>query len=364
MVATRERQEQAVRRPVRPALIDCDHHNELDSDADLHPYLPKRWLDHVKTYGMRGAAGGFYPRFMPHREDARPPSGRKSGSEARYTIEHFMDPQNVAYAILLPLSGVGGQLNLELGSVLATAVNDWQVAEWLDVDKRFRASISIAFEDPPAAVAEIERRSSDKRFVQVQFSGRPHEPMGRRKYWPIYEACAKHGLHVVSHAFGSYGQPITGAGWPSFYLEEHVGPSQSMEANVVSMVFEGVFEHFPTLKVISAENGFGWMPTLMSRMDTAWQLLGGEVPHLKRPPSEYVREHIYPCTQPMEEPHSPRQFHEMIEQYGEMVDHILFASDYPHWDADEPDTAFPVSIAPALQQKIYFDNAAKLYGLE
>jgi predicted TIM-barrel fold metal-dependent hydrolase len=363
MVATRERTESPQKRPVRPALIDCDHHNELDSDADLHPYLPKRWLDHVKTYGMRGAAGGFYPRFMPHREDARPPSGRKSGSEARYTVEHFIEPQNVAYAICLPLSGVGGQLNLELGAVLATAVNDWQVAEWLDVDSRFRASISVAFEDPASAVSEIERRANDKRFVQVQFSGRPHEPMGRRKYWPIYEACAKHGLHVVSHAFGSYGQPITGAGWPSFYLEEHVGPSQSMEANIVSMVFEGVFEHFPTLKVISAENGFGWMPTLMARMDTAWQLLGSEVPHLKRPPSEYVREHVYACTQPMEEPHSPRQFFELLEQYGEMVDHILFASDYPHWDADEPDTAFPVSVPPALQQKIYFDNAAKLYGL-
>jgi predicted TIM-barrel fold metal-dependent hydrolase len=363
MVATRERAEQTARRPVRPALIDCDHHNELDSDADLHPYLPKRWLDHVKTYGMRSPAGGFYPRFMPHREDARPPSGRKSGSEARYTIEHFIEPENVAYAILVPLSGVGGQQNLALGAALATAVNDWQVAEWLDVDSRFRASMSIAFEDPPAAVAEIERRASDKRFVQVQFSGRPHEPMGRRKYWPIYEACAKHGLHVVSHAFGSYGQPITGSGWPSFYLEEHVGPSQAMQANIVSMVFEGVFETFPTLKMISAENGFAWMPSLLARMDTAWKLLGGEVPHLKRPPSEYAREHVYACTQPMEEPHKPRQFFELIEQYGEMVDHIVFASDYPHWDADEPDTAFPVSVPMELQQKIYFDNAAKLYGL-
>jgi predicted TIM-barrel fold metal-dependent hydrolase len=101
----------------------------------------------------------------------------------------------------------------------------------------------------------------------------------------------------------------------------------------------------------------------MARMDAAWKLLGGEVPHVKRPPSQYVRDHVYPCTQPMEEPHTPRQFFELLEQYGEMVDHILFASDYPHWDADEPDTAFPVTIPPALQQKIYFDNAAKLYGL-
>jgi len=51
--------------------------------------------------------------------------------------------------------------------------------------------------------------------------------MGRRKYWPIYEAAEKHGLKIMSHAFGSYGNPITGAGWPSFYLEDHVGPAQA-----------------------------------------------------------------------------------------------------------------------------------------
>jgi len=363
MVATLPEKVEATSRRTRPALIDCDHHNELDSDADIYPYLPQRWLEHVKTYGLRGAAGGYYPRFMPHREDARPPSGRKSGSEARFSVKHFLDPENVAYAILIPLNGAGGQLNLELSAVWATAVNEWQVAEWLDVDPRFRASIVIPYEDPPAAVAEIERRASDKRFVQVQFGGRPHEPMGRRKYWPIYEACAKHGLHVMSHAFGSYGQPITGAGWPSYYVEEHVGPSQAMQANVVSMVMEGVFEHFP-IKAISVENGFAWLSSLCWRMDAAWRQLKSEVPHLKHEPSYYVRNHVYASTQPMEEPHRPEYFHQMLDHFGDLVDHILFASDYPHWDYDDPDAAFPVNLPSELQRKIYFDNAAALYGLK
>jgi predicted TIM-barrel fold metal-dependent hydrolase len=364
MVATAPNRQETSGRPTRPALIDCDHHNELDSDADLYPYLSSRWLEHVKTYGLRGAAGGFYPRFMPHREDARPPSGRKSGTDARFTVRHFMDPENVAHAILIPLNPSNGQLNLDLSAALATAVNEWQVAEWLDVDPRFRASIAVSTEDPARAVEEIERRAADKRFVQVQFSGRPHEPMGRRKYWPIYEACVEHGLQVMSHAFGSYGQPITGTGWPSFYVDDHVGPSQAMQANITSMVVEGVFEEFPTLNLVSAENGFGWLPSLCWRLDSTWHLLKAEVPHLKRLPSEYVREHVYVCTQPMEEPHRPRQFTQLLEHFGPMVDRIVFATDYPHWDADDPDEAFPVAIPPELQQKIYFDNAAGLYGLK
>src|ERR671938_1544006 len=339
MVMTQPRPE--VRARTRPALIDGDFHNELDSIKDLYPYLARRWQEHLESYGTRGPQGGYYPRFMDHREDARPPSGRVSGSEVGWSARDYLDPYNVAHAICIPLTPAGRQSNLDLDAALATAVNDWQIADWLDPEPRLRASLVVSFENPPAAVAEIERVAHDKRFVQVQFTGRPQEPMGRRKYWPIYAACADYGLHVMSHAFGSYGNPITGTGWASFYLEDHVGPAQAMQANIISMVAEGVFEQFPTLKLVSVENGFGWIPSLLCRLESAWSLLRSEIPHVKRPPSEYVREHVYLTTQPVEEPHKPEYFSQMLEQYGDMTSHILFASDYPHWDSDNPDMALP-----------------------
>src|SRR6266542_2549963 len=147
----------------RPALIDCDLHNELHGNEQaLVPYLPKRWQEHVATFGARARAGGFYPRFMDHRRDAVPPSGRRAGSDVTFTRSHYLDPYNAAHGILIPLSPVGGQQNLELSAALATACNDWQVAEWLDPEPRLRASMVISFENPPAAVAEIERRAGDK----------------------------------------------------------------------------------------------------------------------------------------------------------------------------------------------------------
>ena len=350
-------------RRVRPALIDCDFHNELDSIKDLYPYLSQRWRDHIETFGLQGPTGGYFPRFMDHREDARPPSGRRSGSEVAFSRSDFLDPYNVAHAMLIPLTSAPRMSNLELGAALATAVNDWQVAEWLDPEPRLRASIAVAPEDPLAAAAEVERRGRDKRFVQVFMPGRTHEPLGRKKYWPIYEAAAKHGLHIMSHAFGSYGYPITGAGQASFYVEEHVGPAQAAQANIISLVAEGVFEQFPTLKLVSVENGFGWVPSLMWRMDAAWSLLKSEVPNLKRLPSEYIREHVYLTTQPVEEPHRPEQFLQLLEHFGDMVSHILFASDYPHWDSDDPDFALPTLIPDDVIQMIHFDNAKKLYNL-
>ncbi|HEY3080250.1 MAG TPA: amidohydrolase family protein [Chloroflexota bacterium] len=360
MVLTQTREKTTGR--TKTAIIDCDVHNELDSEKDLYPYLPSRWLEHVKSYGTRGFSGATYPRFVNRLVGTEPPSGRAAGSDCSYTGVHLLDTWNIHYAILNPLTAAGRQLIPELDAALAAAVNDWQVAEWLDPEPRLRASIILPFEHADLAVAEIERRAGDGRFVQVQFSGRPREPMGRRKYWPIYEACEKHGLAVMSHAFGSGGQPITGCGWPSFYIEDHVGPAQAMQANIISLVVEGVFEAFPGLNVVSVENGFGWAAAMMWRLDATWQVHRGEVPHLKRAPSEYVREHCYWSTQPMEEPHQSRGFLEMLEQLG-LDDNLMFASDYPHWDWDSPEGAFPIRLPDELRDKIYYQNARRLYRL-
>src|SRR5436190_7864351 len=146
MVLTMERT--TTSRRTRPALIDCDFHNELDSIKDLYPYLAQRWRDHIETFGLQRPTGGYFPRFMDHREDARPPSGRRPGSEVAFSRSDFLDPYNVAYATLIPLTPAGGQMNPELDAALATAVNDWQVAEWLDPEPRLRASMVVSIEYP------------------------------------------------------------------------------------------------------------------------------------------------------------------------------------------------------------------------
>ena len=349
--------------PARPAIIDCDLHNEIDSLEDLYPYLAQRWREHLDTFGLRTPNGGYYARFMGPREDARPPSGRRPGSELDFTRRHFLDPYRVAYAVLNPVTPACIALDLELATALARATNDWQVAEWLDRDPRLRASIMLAVEDPVAAAAEVRRRARDRRFVQVLFQGRHQEPMGRRRYWPIYEACAEEGLHVATHAFGAYGQPITGAGHASYYLEDHISPAQAVQANVTSLVMEGVFDRFG-IKLISIESAFAWVPPLLWRLDAAWKLLRAEVPHVTRLPSETIAEHLYLSTQPIEEPPRAADFQRLLGQFGPLADHLLLASDYPHWDSDNPDVVLPYSLSEELKAGIRYHNARALYGLE
>ena len=64
------------------------------------------------------------------------------------------------------------------------------------------------------------------------------------------------------------------------------------------------------------------------------------MPHLKRPPSEYLREHFWFTTQPIEEPEDPDHLVEMFDWIG--WDRMLFSTDYPHWDFDDPRFAHQV----------------------
>jgi uncharacterized protein len=361
MATTLAREE--TRGRTRQAVIDCDIHNAPASDEALRKYLPAQWRDYHARFGVPGYPASTYPRQNPNaaRIDAWPPSGQPPGSDLPFLREQLLDAWGIEYGILNCLVPAGSR-NLEYAAAVASAINDWQVAEWLDPEPRLRGSMVLPYEDGELAAAEIDRCAADRRFAQALLLVRGAEPLGRRRYWKIYEAAARHDLPIGIHFGGTAGQPITGAGWPSFYIEDHAGMAQSFQAQVASLVCEGVFERFPTLKFVLIEGGFGWLPPLMWRLDRAWRQLRDETPHLRRPPSEYIREHFWITTQPIEEPTRPEQFRQLLEQLA-MPDRLLFATDYPHWDFDAPDQALPVKLPPDQERAIMAENARALYRL-
>ena len=359
--------EEHVRTRAKTATVDADIHNAVPSNAALLPYLPDSWRGYGERFGLRSyRIGSSYPRVSPAaaRSDAWPPNGRPPGSDLPFLREQLLDAWSIEFGILNPIvdENCPSQLHAEYGAALATAINDWQVAEWLDPEPRLRASMVVATEDGELAAAEIHRRADDPRFVQVLLLARTSEPLGRRKYWKLYEAAQDRRLPVGVHFGGLGGHAITGSGWPYFYLEDHVGMPQTFQAQVISLIFEGVFERFPALKIVLIEGGLAWLPSLMWRMDRAWEQLREEVPHVRRPPSSYVRDHFWVTTQPMEEPPNRTHFLQLLSQL-DMNDRLMFATDYPHWDFDAPDSAFPVRLPPDLERKLMAGNAKTLYRL-
>jgi predicted TIM-barrel fold metal-dependent hydrolase len=344
-------------------VIDCDIHVRLRAPESLDPYLERRWQQHRATFGERAPSGNGYPRANPlaSRTDSWPPDGSLPGSSLPFLREQHLDEWAIEFGVLNPLLG-SGILDLELAAAYAHAVNDWQVAEWLEPESRLRGSAVIPYEDAEMAAAEIRCRAVDPRFVQALLMVRTFEPLGRRRYWPMYAAAEECGMPIGIHFGGNGGVPITGAGWPSFYIEDHAGMSTSFQDQLTSLVFEGIFERFPGLRIVLIEGGLAWMAPLMWRLDRAWRLLGEEVPHVTRPPSELVRDHVWLTTQPIEEPPRPRDFEEMLDEL-DMDDRLLFATDYPHWDFDAPSQALSSNLEAGRRRAILAENARALYRL-
>jgi len=351
----------------RLQVIDGDVHPALASLTDLKPYLSARWWECLQTYGSRKRHGMYYepyPKSAPRacRRDTWPEGGGFPGSDLALIRKQFLDAYGIAFGILGPLGITGhGELNLGLSEALARATNDWQRDTFTIPEPRLRSAIVVPYDDSEASVREIERCAKDTAFAQVFMLTRSSEPAGSRRYWPIYEAAVRHGLPVGLHVFGASGHPYTGAGWPSYYVEESAGHSTSSQTTVTSLVIEGVFERFPALKVVIIEGGFAWLPSLCWRLDKLYDRLRSEVPHLKRRPSEYIREHVWVTTQPMEEPRDPRHVLDAIAWIG--WDRLLFASDYPHWDFDDPLRAFPPGVPRARYEQILSHNARAVYRL-
>lgn len=349
---------------VRKGAIDADVHNNVPSIECLYPYLTDQWRDFLIERGVGSLEPNYYPKgaLLSARPGSEPSSGDLPGSDLGLLRQQVLDPWNVQYAILNCLYGVQLIHNEDWALAMARAVNDWQIAEWLDKEPRLRASLVIPSQNPELAVEEIERLGDHPGFVQVLLLVRTEMPLGKRHYWPIYEAAERHGLPIGIHAGGSPGNPITPVGWPSYYIEDYVSLAQAFQSQLVSLVSEGVFAKFPGLKVVVIEGGFTWLPSLMWRFDKNWKGLRREVPWVDHLPSEIIREHIRLTIQPVDEPPDPGYLLQIIEQIGS-EEMLLFSTDYPHWQFDGQEDALPAPLPPDLERKILADNARALYGL-
>ena len=226
------------------------------------------------------------------------------------------------------------------------------------------ASVMVAFSNIELAVQEIHRLGAHPRVVQVLgVSGSPF-PLGHSYFHPIYEAAVQYDLPFAIHP-GLEGVGIAGsggtAGFVANYLEWHTLLATSYMTQLVSMVVEGVFQKFPSLKFVLVEGGVAWLPPIMWRLDKNWKALRSTTPWLTRPPSEIIQDHVLLTTQPIEEPDDPRHFRQMLDMF-DAAKMLMFSSDYPHWDGDSPDFAMR-ALDPAMRDAVMYGNALRVFKI-
>jgi uncharacterized protein len=336
--------------------IDCDVHCRPAAVETLLPYLDPFWETYVEQARIR---------LSPNVGNAYPPGARTSGSPPQ-TVEQLqeglLDRVRPRHAVLNCLTAFQASLNPSFDAALASAVNDWLKAEWLDRDDRLRASIAISMLDPVRAAQEIERVAGDPRFVQVLVPVRAEAPYGNSRHDPIYAAAAAHDLPIGIHAWGRVGRAPAPSGYNHYYLEDYLANAQVAQAQLVSVVSEGVFQRFPGLRVAFLECGFAWLAPLLWRFDKNWKAVWREVPWLTEKPSEYVYRHVRMTSEPAALPHDREGIARVAEltRVGEL---IMFASDHPHEHGGHADALLDV-LGDDAREAVLHANASAFFGLD
>jgi predicted TIM-barrel fold metal-dependent hydrolase len=347
-------------------IIDCDIHEDVHSVDEIRPYLAKEFRHYL--HGPLTFAGQIlHPYHKAARQDAIRDDGSLDSGYLDSVRSKHLDEHGITYGILTGLWNVciGAMPQAQLASALASAYNSWIIDEWLEKEPRLKGSITVAPQLPQAAADEIDRVGGHPSMVQVCLPvSSPDLPYGHEFFHPIWEACVRNDVRVALHvasAGGLYGT-ANAAGHARSYLEIRSAYPNIFEAQLISIVANGVFEKFPELRVALIEGGFSWAPAVMWRMDQTWRSMRSEAPWLKRRPSDYIRDNVRWSTQPFEEPDDPKQLLQLIDMMGS-EDLLMFATDYPHWDFDAPSRALPSVIGEDLRKKIFWQNASDFYGI-
>lgn len=341
-------------------LIDCDVHVYPKSADEIKAYLAQPWKH---RFNIR--ENQYYKNPNPPL-DLQPLSGGIAGSDPDFLRKQWIERWGIYRAVLMTQGHITANHDPDHSNAVATAYNKWLSETWLgkyNHDNVFKGSIVINHHDPNAAAAEIHLWAEHPHFIQVQMDTGARGPFGQRQYYPIYEAAEQHGLPIVLHPGGeSMGiNKPTWVGYPSHYIEYYTGFSFAMQSHLISLLTEGIFERFPKLKIVIAEGGVTWLPSLMWRLDAEWKALRSEVPWMKKIPSEYLRDHVRFTTQPLERPERDEDLLEVLEMMD--AEHLLmFSSDYPDGNFVSPEVSLP-NFPDSWKNKIFYDNAANWYSL-
>ncbi len=346
-------------------MIDADVHVYPRSAEELRQYVAEPWRS--RNWGQMTGRGA-YNAPGGNRLDSVPPGGGPAGSDPDFLWQQVFarDRLHVHYAVLIEILG-GVHHDPALNAAYRAAINEWMAGTWLGAYNghgRFKGSISVPANDPAAAAREIEKWAGHPHFVQVLLP--PWgitEPYGHPQYDPIWRAASRHGLPVAIHVNAGERRPwVTPVGFPRYWSEFHaVMYPLTYAAHLTSLACDGVFDRFENLRFVFVEGGFHWAASILERLVATAPYLHRELSPRPAPTLQRLEEHVRFTSMPVEDAPLAAQLVKSLElsDAGRL---LMLASDYPHWDADDPLRALP-RLPAELERRIFYENASELYGL-
>src|SRR5579884_1653833 len=311
-------------------ILDADGHI-IEWDRELYEYLEPPYRGNPALLGY-----SFFPSLDGYQRGA---ILARTGIHKDYTINaatwlDFLDQVGIASTVLYPTAGLALGLiqDPDWAVALARAYNNWFTDRYYRASPRLRAVALVPLQDVGEAVAETRRAITELNMVGVVLPANSgdlglRKPLGHPDYWPLYEEAERLNCPIAIH-----GAPSQGLGLDAF---TRFAKTQALEHPVAQMiqltdmVYEGVFERFPRLRVAYLEAGTGWVPYMMDRLDRSYEAWA-TAQHkeygdwVKKRPSEYIAGgNLYFSCEGGEE-----SLKYAITRVGDRV--LLYASDFPH----------------------------------
>ncbi|MDH3444027.1 MAG: amidohydrolase [Deltaproteobacteria bacterium] len=329
--------------------IDADGHI-VEKNSDIRKYLTEPYSrragallpsDGLDT-SMGGLVGGMEDNDIP-------------------TRLKDMDTEGIDVSVLFPTSSfaVNGLMERDYAVAYARAYNDF-IADVCRQSPRLKGIALVPLQDPKAAVEEANRAVTKLGLASIAVATQGmKEHLGSQTFWPLYEEMQRLNTPLCVH--NRREGPAGEIRFDSFIHMHTIGRPVETFIQFTGLIYGGVTEHFPNLRIAFLECGVGWIPYWMERMDEEWEKRGKfEAPLCKRKPSEYVKHgNLFFAMEPEEE-----TLPYVIERIGD--DRIVFASDYPHWDGMFPHVVSTIrgrkDISDTAKAKVLGGNAKRFYG--
>lgn len=291
----------------------------------------------------------------------------------------LMDAEGITAQIVYPnVLGFGGQaaakVDMELRNLCIQLYNDAMVEFQQDSGQRIFPMALLPWWDPQLSAREAER-CQRMGLRGININSDPHTHVGKNgdplpnlgdPYWdPIWEVCTDLNLPVNFH-IGASEQAMDWYGsapWPGMPDDVRAALGGAMlffnNGRVLgNILFSGMLDRYPKLKMVSVESGIGWVPFLLDALNHQYgECVANSKLELK--PAEYFARNCYACFW-----FERRDLSHTIKAVG--VDNVMFETDFPHpiclYPADDVNGAM-ADLTEAERDKVLNGNAQRVYNI-
>jgi predicted TIM-barrel fold metal-dependent hydrolase len=276
-----------------------------------------------------------------------------------------MEVEGIDKAVIIPsfFAMLPGVHSAPLAAALCRAYNDWVYDYCASYPDRLYPVAMVPVQDLELAGKEFQRVAGKGfRIAAARPSAMAGHPVHDPYFFPLWEKLQEAEVALLFHPFPT--TDLEGGGrflhaMGLTYLSEALAFTLDNMVSLAGLITQGVLDRFPGLRMALIESSCTWVAGVLDRLDKRFYLQRDLLPGMKTLPSEVFRRQVFISF-------------EAAEQAAPLVapllqDNLIWASDYPHLDADPPAMAVEkmnrACIARELQAKVMGRNASRLFGI-